>query len=74
MCHVNLNILLFVFQTAVLGMERRGRRRVMEWEGEQKREKKCVFVRHSCTVCMAFQFRYVSCGKKGESSRPVDKP
>ena len=58
-------------------MEWRGRRCVIvvtEWEGKQKGEKKFVLVRHSCTVCMAFQFIRVSCGKKGESSGPVDKP
>ena len=60
MCHV--------FQTAVVGMERRGRRCIMvviEWEGGQKDEKKFVEVRYSCTVCMAIQFIRASCGKNG---------
>ena len=50
MCCVIFNILFFVFETAVVGMERRGKGQVMvvtEWEGERKGVNKFVLVRHS---------------------------
>ena len=74
MCYVSLYI---VFQTTVVGMEKRGRGRVMvvtEWEGERKGENKFVLVRHRCTVCMPFHF--MSCSKNLSIRgvhRPMDK-
>ena len=52
-------IFFFVFQAAVVGMEKRERGWVMvvtEGEGERKGENKFLLVRHRCNVCMPFHF------------------